>query len=115
MLLVASWLGGPYERGRRMGSRRGQDMKKSMMFAAPLLMLALPGCVRTVASVVTAPVRAGAQVADWTTTSQDEADRNYGRKRARGVKPKRPRRRGASSAAKPATRIATERASRAHP
>ena len=63
-----------------MGSRRGQDMKKSMMFAAPLLMLALPGCVRTVASVVTAPVRAGAQVADWTTTSQDEADRNYGRK-----------------------------------
>jgi len=80
MLLVASWLGGPYERGRRMGSRRGQDMKKSMMFAAPLLMLALPGCVRTVASVVTAPVRAGAQVADWTTTSQDEADRNYGRK-----------------------------------
>jgi len=59
MLLVASWLGGPYERGRRMGSRRGQDMKKSMMFAAPLLMLALPGCVRTVASVVTAPVREG--------------------------------------------------------
>ena len=80
MLLVASWLGGPYESGRRMGSRRGQDMKKSMMFGAPLLMLALPGCVRTVASVVTAPVRAGAQVADWTTTRQDEADRNYGRK-----------------------------------
>lgn len=48
--------------------------------AAPLLLLALPGCVRTVASVVTAPVRAGSQVVDWTTTSQDEADRNYGRK-----------------------------------
>ncbi|WP_445326773.1 hypothetical protein [Sphingobium sp. AN558] len=44
------------------------------------MMLVLPGCVRTVASVVTAPVRAGAQAADWATTSQDEADRNYGRK-----------------------------------
>jgi len=42
--------------------------------------LALTGCVRTVASVVTAPVRAGSQVVDWTTTSQEEADRNYGRK-----------------------------------
>jgi hypothetical protein len=36
--------------------------------------------VRTVANVVTAPVRAGSQVVDWTTTSQEEADRNYGRK-----------------------------------
>ncbi|MEJ7933412.1 hypothetical protein WG907_03970 [Sphingobium sp. AN558] len=55
-------------------------MKKSYLIAAPLMMLVLPGCVRTVASVVTAPVRAGAQAADWATTSQDEADRNYGRK-----------------------------------
>lgn len=55
-------------------------MKTMMLIAAPLMLLALPGCVRTVASVVTAPVRAGAQVVDWTTTSQDEADRNYGRK-----------------------------------
>ncbi len=55
-------------------------MNKSYLIAAPLLMLALPGCVRTVASVVTAPVRAGSQAADWATTSQDEADRNYGRK-----------------------------------
>jgi hypothetical protein len=55
-------------------------MKKSVVIAAPLMMLALPGCVRTVASVVTAPVRAGAQVVDWSTTSQEEADRNYGRK-----------------------------------
>lgn len=44
-----------------------------------LAALALTGCVRTVASVVTAPVRAGSQVVDWTTTSQEEADRNYGR------------------------------------
>lgn len=55
-------------------------MKTRILMAAPLLLLALPGCVRTVASVVTAPVRAGSQVVDWTTTSQDEADRNYGRK-----------------------------------
>ena len=55
-------------------------MKTRMVMAAPLLLLVLPGCVRTVASVVTAPVRAGSQVVDWTTTSQDEADRNYGRK-----------------------------------
>lgn len=55
-------------------------MKTRILVAAPLLLLALPGCVRTVASVVTAPVRAGSQVVDWTTTSQDEADRNYGRK-----------------------------------
>lgn len=45
-----------------------------------LLPLAITGCIRTVASVVTAPVRATAQVVDWSTTSQSEADRNYGRK-----------------------------------
>jgi hypothetical protein len=55
-------------------------MKKTILLAAPLLLLTLPGCVRTVASVVTAPVRATSQVVDWTTTSQEEADRNYGRK-----------------------------------
>ncbi|MCM3419351.1 hypothetical protein [Sphingopyxis alaskensis] len=43
--------------------------------AAPLL----AGCVSTVKSVVTAPVKAVGQVADWSTTSQDEADRNRGR------------------------------------
>jgi hypothetical protein len=58
----------------------GRMMKKMMLIAAPMLLLALPGCVRTVANVVTAPVRAGSQVVDWTTTSQEEADRNYGRK-----------------------------------
>ena len=45
-----------------------------------LSLLVLSGCIaRTAASVVTAPVRAGAQVADWATTSQDEADRERGR------------------------------------
>lgn len=42
--------------------------------------LALSGCIaRTAVDVVTAPVRAGAQIVDWTTTSQDEADRSLGR------------------------------------
>ncbi len=50
-----------------------------------ILILALPaltlgGCVRTVADVVTFPVKAVGQGVDWATTSQDEADRNYGRK-----------------------------------
>ena len=52
------------------------------MRATILLLLSLPllsGCVSTVKSVVTAPVKAVGQVADWTTTSQDESDRNRGR------------------------------------
>lgn len=52
------------------------------MRAIPLAVLAallLSGCVGTVKSVVTAPVKAVGQVADWTTTSQDESDRNRGR------------------------------------
>ena len=43
--------------------------------AAPLL----AGCVSAVKTVVTAPVKAVGQVADWSTTSQDESDRNRGR------------------------------------
>ncbi len=39
----------------------------------------LSGCISTAASIVTAPVRAAAQVVDWSTTSQDEADRARGR------------------------------------
>lgn len=39
----------------------------------------LAGCVSTVKSVVTAPVKIVGQAADWATTSQDEADRNRGR------------------------------------
>lgn len=48
----------------------------SMLAAA----LSLGGCVSTIGSVVTAPVKAVGKVADWATTSQDEADRNRGRK-----------------------------------
>ena len=45
-----------------------------------LLPLAAAGCVRTVASVVTAPVRATAKVVDWTTTSPSERDRDWVRR-----------------------------------
>lgn len=52
-------------------------MRSSVLALAVLL---LPGCIaRTVVDVATAPVKIGAQAADWTTTSQDEADRNRGR------------------------------------
>ncbi|MCC2980532.1 hypothetical protein [Sphingomonas sp. IC4-52] len=54
--------------------------KLVLIAAAALLPLTAGGCVRTAASVVTAPFKAAGQVVDWTTTSQDEADRNYGRK-----------------------------------
>lgn len=55
-------------------------MNRLLMLAAPIVLMALSGCIaRTAAKVVTLPVRAGAQAADWATTSQDEADRNYGR------------------------------------
>lgn len=47
------------------------------LFALPVL---AGGCVaKTAFDIATMPVKAGAQAADWATTSQDEADRNYGR------------------------------------
>lgn len=50
------------------------------IIAVALIALLLSGCIaRTAVDVVTAPVRAVGQVADWATTSQDEADRNRGR------------------------------------
>lgn len=42
--------------------------------------IALSGCVRTVGTIVTAPVRAASWTVDKATTSQSEADRNRGRK-----------------------------------
>ncbi|MDB5724796.1 MAG: hypothetical protein JWQ16_1550 [Novosphingobium sp.] len=53
-------------------------MKKSWLL--PFALLATAGCVSTVKSVVTAPFKIVGQTADWATTSQDEADRNRGRK-----------------------------------
>ncbi|CAN5795454.1 hypothetical protein BH11PSE6_BH11PSE6_16510 [soil metagenome] len=55
-------------------------MRKFLLPAMLLLPLLAGGCVRTIASVVTAPVKIVSQGADWATTSQDEADRNAGRK-----------------------------------
>jgi hypothetical protein len=55
-------------------------MRRLLILSAVLLPVLSGGCVRTVASVATAPFKAAGQVVDWTTTSQDEADRNYGRK-----------------------------------
>lgn len=52
-------------------------MKNLVALALPVFLLG--GCISTVASVVTAPVRVAAKAADWATTSQGEADRNRGR------------------------------------
>lgn len=49
-------------------------------FPLLLLPLAAGGCVRTAAAVVKAPFQVAGKAVDWTTTSQEEADRNYGRK-----------------------------------
>jgi hypothetical protein len=55
-------------------------MRRLLLLAlTPALGLGLSGCVSTVASVVTAPVKAVSKAADWATTSQDEADRARGR------------------------------------
>lgn len=48
-------------------------------FALLLLPLTLGGCVSTVASVVTAPIKAVGWTADKLTTSQSEADEKRGR------------------------------------
>lgn len=54
-------------------------MRRTALIAA-LLPLVAVGCVaRTAFDVVTLPVKATAKAVDWTTTSQDEADRNRGR------------------------------------
>ena len=52
-------------------------MRRLIVLATVALPLA--GCISTATSIITAPVRAVGQVADWTTTSQEESDRNLGR------------------------------------
>ncbi len=55
-------------------------MRPTAIFICPILALILGGCVaKTVVGAATAPVRAASKVVDWTTTSQDEADRERGR------------------------------------
>ncbi|MBP2275058.1 MULTISPECIES: hypothetical protein [Sphingomonas] len=56
-------------------------MRKSVIAVVALLPLLAGGCLaKTAVNVATLPVRATSKVVDWTTTSQSEADRNYGRK-----------------------------------
>jgi hypothetical protein len=43
------------------------------------LALAAGGCISTAATIVKAPFQVAGKAVDWTTTSQEEADRNYGR------------------------------------
>jgi hypothetical protein len=52
-------------------------MKRALLL---LPLLASTGCVSTAKTIVTAPFKVVGQAADWATTSQDEADRNRGRK-----------------------------------
>lgn len=55
-------------------------MTKALFLLGPALILSLGGCIASTAvDLVTAPVRAASQTADWMTTSQDEADRSRGR------------------------------------
>jgi cytochrome bd-type quinol oxidase subunit 1 len=53
-------------------------MMRSLLLLVPLALLS--GCLSTVGTVVTAPVKLAAKTVDWTTTSQSEADRNRGKK-----------------------------------
>ena len=56
-------------------------MRKVLVPIAAGMPLLMGGCVaKTAFDVVTLPVKAVGQTADWATTSQDEADRNAGRK-----------------------------------
>jgi hypothetical protein len=56
-------------------------MRKFLVPIVAALPLLSGGCIaKTVVDVATMPVKAVGQAADWATTSQDEADRNYGRK-----------------------------------
>jgi len=56
-------------------------MRRILIAVAAALPLLTGGCLaKTAVDVVTLPVKATGKVVDWTTTSQSEADRNYGKK-----------------------------------
>ena len=56
-------------------------MNRFLIAAAAALPLLSGGCIaKTAFDVVTLPVKAGAKAVDWTTTSQSESDRNYGKR-----------------------------------
>ena len=57
------------------------DMRRILIPLAAALPLLSGGCIaKTIVDVATLPVKAGSQAADWATTSQEESDRNYGKK-----------------------------------
>jgi hypothetical protein len=56
------------------------EWRSMRILILPLLALSLSGCLaRAAVDVVSLPVHAAGKAVDWTTTSQDEADRNRGR------------------------------------
>ncbi len=56
-------------------------MRKLVLIAVAALPLLTGGCLaKSVVDVVTLPVKVAGKAVDWTTTSQSEADRNYGKK-----------------------------------
>ena len=56
-------------------------MRRELYRLVALLVLpALAGCASTAVAVVKAPFQLAGKAVDWTTTSQDEADRNRGRR-----------------------------------
>ena len=64
------------------GQVESAEMIRNALFAAAALFpLLTSGCLaKTALDVVTLPVKAAGKAVDWTTTSQSEADRNYGKK-----------------------------------
>jgi len=70
-------------------------------FLPLLLLLPLTGCiVKTAAHVATMPVRATAKAVDWATVSQDESDRNRGRRERKAEKKQRAEQRKAEREAR---------------
>jgi uncharacterized cupredoxin-like copper-binding protein len=56
-------------------------IRQALLATALLLPVLSGGCVAKAAfDVVTLPVKAAGKAVDWSTTSQSEADRNYGKK-----------------------------------
>ena len=55
-------------------------MTRILIVTLPAAALALSGCLSTVGTIVTAPVKMASWGVDKATTSQSESDRNYGRK-----------------------------------
>jgi hypothetical protein len=86
-------------------------MRRSLLPLLPFCaMLPLGGCISTAASIVTAPVRVAAKGVDWATTSQDEADRNRGRKiRKQEERERKAARRAEKERAKAARQAADDR------